>query len=81
MARRLMKESDIVEEQVSLAFRLAFGRKPMAKELKAVKKFYDEFETSSDTLINRIRYQNAQVQKLSAICQAIIASAEFRFVN
>ncbi len=81
MARRLMQETELVEEQVSLAFQLAFGRNPTAKERKAVIKFYDQFETSSDSLFNRIRYQNAQVQKLSAVCQAIIASAEFRFVN
>ncbi len=80
MARRLMRESDDVREQIKMAFLLAFGRGPTAKELKAVEKFYREFESSISPEY-RDRYRNDEMKRLSAICQAMMASAEFRFVN
>jgi hypothetical protein len=80
MARRLMKESDSVREQVKSAFLLAYGRGPTAKELKAVEKFYREFDSSTSSG-NRFRNRDDALIRLSAICQAMMASAEFRFVN
>ena len=74
MARRLLKEGKSVRERVNQAFLLAYGRSPTKSEMDAVKKFYDEFEMSG-------RQAEDPVRILSAICQSILASAEFRFVN
>jgi len=75
-ARRLMKEKSQVRDQVKLAFLLAYGREASTSELEAAESFYREFEVS------RSRFnRNPEFQRLSALCQAILASAEFRFVN
>ena len=75
-ARRIMKEKSNVREQVKLAFLLAYGREASSSELKAAEAFYRDFE------VPRSRFnRNTGVQRLSALCQAIMASAEFRFVN
>ena len=76
MANRLIKEKSQVKEQIKLAFLLAFGRRANSTELRAAESFYRDFETS------RSRFGlSSNVQKLSALCQGILASAEFRFVN
>ena len=76
IARRIMKEERQVREQVKLAFLLAYGREASNSELKAAESFYREFE------VPRSRFnRNPEIQRLSALCQAILASAEFRFVN
>ena len=74
MAKRLAREGESVRERVELAFLLAYGRQPTAAEMKAVEKFYNEFELSA-------RDEADGVTILSAICQSILGSAEFRFAN
>lgn len=76
MATRLIKEEIQIKDQIKLAFLLAFGRRANSTELRAAESFYRNFETS------RSRFgPSSNVQKLSALCQGILASAEFRFVN
>ncbi len=76
MAARLIKEESQTKDQIKLAFLLAFGRRANSTELRAAESFYRNFETS------RTRFgPSSNVQKLSALCQGILASAEFRFVN
>jgi hypothetical protein len=76
MATRLIKEESQIKDQIKLAFLLAFGRRANSTELRAAESFYRNFETS------RSRFgPSSNVQKLSALCQGILASAEFRFVN
>jgi hypothetical protein len=77
MARRLMEEAVAVKDQISLAFLLAYGRSGTANEIRAATSFYRTFQPSPDL---RSR-QRIELQKLSAVCQAILASAEFRFLN
>lgn len=76
IARRIMKEKSNVRDQVKYAFLLAYGRDATSRELNAAESFYREFEVRPSRL-NR----NPKAQKLSALCQAILASAEFRFAN
>ncbi len=76
IARRIMKEKNQVREQIKLAFLLAYGREASSSELAAAESFYRKFEISPSRF-----GPNRSVQRLSAVCQAILASAEFRFVN
>lgn len=77
MALRIMKEKTQLREQIKYAFLLAFGREATSSELKAAGKFYVDFPVSS-------RFGgrgDVSLKKLSALCQAVMSSAEFRFVN
>jgi len=78
-AKRLIQETDGVEAQVRLAFLWAFGRDATSSEISAAKDFYQSFNVT-----RRFRDRNSgsvEHQKLSAICQGILASAEFRILN
>ncbi|MDG2468885.1 MAG: PSD1 and planctomycete cytochrome C domain-containing protein [Pirellulaceae bacterium] len=75
LARRLIAESSSTEDQMQLAFKMVFGREATAAELANGKRFVRGFQSTS-------RYSRSkQVEALSAFCQALFASAEFRYVN
>ena len=77
-ARRLMDEHADVESQVRGAFLWAYGREATAGELSAAREFYENFEVPRGLQ----RGGNESVlKKLSALCQGILASAEFRILN
>ena len=77
IAQRIMKEKSQVREQIRYAFLLSYGREATRSELKAAEKFYADFDVQS-----RLgRRGETSFKKLSALCQAILGSAEFRFVN
>ena len=78
-AKRLMSESSQVEQQVRSAFLWAYGREATNGELSAARDFYENFEVSGSRF-RRGRSSEA-LKKLSALCQGILASAEFRFLN
>jgi hypothetical protein len=78
-ARRLMKESSQVEQQVRTAFLWAYGREATSGEVAAARKFYSEFDVPNRRF-RRDRDSEA-LQKLSVLCQGILGSAEFRFLN
>ena len=78
-AKRLIQETDGVEAQIRLAFLWAFGRDATSPEISAAMDFYQSFDVT-----RRFRDRNSgsvEHQKLSAICQGILASAEFRILN
>jgi hypothetical protein len=77
MARRLMKQHERVKDQLENAFVLAYGRKATAGEMRATTSFYRTFKP----VTNVRRRESSEFQKLSAVCQAIMASAEFRFLD
>ncbi len=79
IARRLMAESSDVESQVRSAFLWAYGREATAGEISAARDFYESFEVSNGAY--RGDRSDAAMRKLSALCQGILASAEFRFLN
>ncbi len=78
-ARRLMSEHSDVESQVRGAFLIAYGREATNGEMYAAKSFYENFEGPRSML--RRGNDEAALKKLSALCQGILASAEFRFLN
>ncbi len=67
-AERLLSERETLEEQVVLAFELALGRAPTDGERE-----------SAASLLRSLRRKGPR-QRLSALCQALFASAEFRLV-
>jgi len=77
MAKRLMREATRPSDQFQRAFLLAYGRPATSSELRAAGEFYRDFNTNASSR----RTEDQNFQKLSALCQAIMASAEFRFVN
>ncbi|MEC9091757.1 MAG: DUF1549 and DUF1553 domain-containing protein, partial [Planctomycetota bacterium] len=75
LARVLMKESTDQATQVNRAFVVCYGRNATEAELTWAKKFLAEFDPPGNLRRSR------QVAKLAAFCQALFASAEFRFLN
>jgi hypothetical protein len=70
LARRLQESADSPSQQVELAFELVFCRPPDSAEVAASLQFIEDTSRSN----------NSQAT-LSAFCQALFASAEFRYVN
>jgi cytochrome c553 len=70
MAERLQREQKQRRDQVELAFELVFSRLPESEELEASLRFLEDAERSVKP-----------AAALSAFCQALFASAEFRYVN
>lgn len=80
-ARRLTAESNSPSMQIKLAFLWAYGREATANELEAAQTFYKTFSVSgARSSRERSEGENA-LKKLSALCQGVFASAEFRFLN
>jgi len=68
MAQRLMEHSAEGSEQIDMAFQLAFCRKPTSHETTLVQQFFEASSASG-------------VDALSAFCQSLLASAEFRLIE
>ncbi|MFM7057743.1 MAG: PSD1 and planctomycete cytochrome C domain-containing protein [Planctomycetota bacterium] len=70
LARRLQQSTADRNDRITQAFLLVFGRQPEADELHASLDFLDDAEQSGNS-----------AAALSSFCQALFASAEFRYVN
>jgi hypothetical protein len=70
LAGRLQHSTKDRSGQIKLAFQLVFSRLPEDAELEASLQFLDDAEQSEKS-----------TTALSAFCQALFASAEFRYVN
>jgi Ca2+-binding EF-hand superfamily protein len=79
MAGRLLRQNLRGQELAKAAFQLAFGRPPNADELQAALKFFESFNAAEGAKHpdkDRLAFAG-----LSAFCQALIGSAEFRYLN
>ncbi len=79
MAKRLMKDTMSDPDRVELAYRLALARNPKEGEQKRVLDYLDAVE-------ERLKQQYPQVNQRremawTTFCQALFASAEFRYQN
>jgi hypothetical protein len=79
MARRLFEEASSDPERIKLAFQLAFGRTPTDTEAAKVKHFFDQ--TQNLPVSRNSRSQNRSGSTWSSFCQALLCSAEFRYLN
>lgn len=79
MAKRLYETGANGNELGQKAFELAYSRRASDKEIAAMGKFFEQFYTSeAKNFANRDAMRWAA---LTAFCQALLSSAEFRIVN
>ena len=79
MAERLIKEAEKPRERLELAFKLAYGRKATTLELEQAREFLWDFTAAAVKKGDERR--EAGYQALRAFCQALLISAEFRYLN
>jgi hypothetical protein len=82
-ARRLAAlEVKNPQDRFTKAYELAYGRQPTAEEGQAVRSFFQRF---TDQYLKGKASEEAKKQAqgvaLSAFCQSLFASAEFRYLN
>ncbi|MCB1278231.1 PSD1 and planctomycete cytochrome C domain-containing protein [Prosthecobacter sp.] len=79
-AQRIAKFEGDPQERLSYAYQLAFGREPTAGEKQAISNFWTRFpqEAAKNKSIPKDKIQG---MALSAFCQGLFASAEFRYLN
>lgn len=79
-AQRLSNMQGTPEEKLAQAYLLAFGRQPSQKERDALFQFWTRFpqEASRNKSIPKDSIKGVS---LAAFCQALFASAEFRYLN
>ena len=82
-ATRIAKYQGSSAERLSYAYQLAFGREPTAQEKTAISNFWMRFpqQIAKGAGNSREAKEQAEFAALSAFCQSLIASAEFRYLN
>ena len=83
LARRILKEAEAPADRIDLAFRLVYNRPPTAEEIRASNHFFRSADTTPAAgQGSALRSANEQkFVALSEFCQALFASAEFRYLN
>lgn len=79
LAKKLLKQSSDINNCIKEAFKRCYGRAATHGEFTAATSFYFDSLTHSD-LKNKSN-EERKIFALSAICQAIFASAEFRYLK
>ena len=81
-AQRLAKHQGTSLERLVYAYQLAFARAPTDQEMAAIKRFWSQFpqQVAGGKSTQEAR-DKSQAAALSAFCQSLIASAEFRYLN
>jgi len=79
MAQRLIEEAQEAEERIRLAFKLAYGRKASTLEAEQAKGFLWSFTAAA--VKKGEERSRAGYKALRAFCQALLVSAEFRYLN
>jgi hypothetical protein len=79
MARRVVAERASPDERIKLAYQLAYSRLPRADELQKTQYFFDQYLAGTDDGSRRSQYYRGNA--MSAFCQALLCSAEFRYLD
>lgn len=79
-AQRIAQHPGERAARLSYAYQLAFGREPSAQERQAITSFWMRFpqELAKNKTIPQDKIQGVA---LSAFCQGLLSSAEFRYLN
>jgi len=81
-ARRVAEQEGSPLDRLAYAYSLAFSRAPTPEELTAIRTFWMRFpEQVSGGRASKEARDTAQLAALSAFCQSLFASAEFRYLN
>ena len=79
LAKRLVAEADTARERFQRAFLLCYGRSATKAELEASQAFFQRFEIAADA--SREEREKVRYLAFTSFCQALFASAEFRYLN
>ncbi|HSI64721.1 MAG TPA: PSD1 and planctomycete cytochrome C domain-containing protein [Candidatus Saccharimonadia bacterium] len=79
-ARRVYESAKDNPARVVNAYWLAFGRPPTAQEAQATRTFFSEYSQDAAKAKSG-KAEDISIYAWSAFCQALMASAEFRFLN
>jgi len=79
MARRVIAEQASPDERIKLAYQLAYARPPKADELEKTQLFLNKYIAGTDDNSQRSQYYRDNA--MSAFCQALLCSAEFRYLD
>jgi Protein of unknown function (DUF1549)/Protein of unknown function (DUF1553)/Planctomycete cytochrome C len=81
-AQKLTKHEGTPLERLIYAYQLAFARVPTETEMAAIKRFWSQFpQQAAGGKSTAEARDKSQIAALSAFCQSLIASAEFRYLN
>ncbi len=82
-AARIAKYQGSSAERLSYAYELAFGREPTSQEKTAISNFWMRFpqQIAKSSGNSKEAKERAEFAAMSAFCQSLIASAEFRYLN
>lgn len=75
LAKRLLAEAGTTRERISRAFLLCYGRSATGAEIEASEAFLRRFEIAAG------KGDEVDGLTLSGFCQALLTSAEFRYLN
>jgi hypothetical protein len=80
LAQRVLKTKDTdADARIGLAYRLSLGRTPTTKEVARIKSYLADYEaTARDAAKEETDPKNAA---WASFCQALLASAEFRYLR
>ena len=79
MTRCLFEQAESGPQRVALAFQLAYGRNATATELEKTRSFFNRYQSGPNDNSPRSRYNKGSAW--SSFCQALLCSAEFRYLN
>ena len=79
-ARRVYDSAKDGPTRMTNAYLLAFGRPPTQKELLASRSFFSNYQQDADKARGK-KGPDVSMYAWSAFCQALMASAEFRYLN
>ncbi|MCH2205880.1 MAG: PSD1 and planctomycete cytochrome C domain-containing protein [Lentisphaerales bacterium] len=79
MAERIISKNSTTDMRIKEAFIMAYSRIPQSHELSAARNLHDSFRRSKD--LAKKKTTTKDFVALSAVCQALLASAEFRYRN
>ena len=74
LARRVADEGTRVSDQIEAAFLLTYGRPPTSGERAATASFLKTFAPTTS-------FRSRGAETLTALCQSLFASAEFRYID
>jgi hypothetical protein len=81
-AQRIAAHEGDGPQRLAYAYELVFARPPTASEMEAIRRFWQEFPRQATAgRSTREAQEQARSAALSAFCQGLFASAEFRYLN
>ncbi len=81
LANRVSSEGGRVAGQIESAFMLVYGRPPTSGERSAAASFFKSFSPEIRYGVGRTSGPRVQGETLTAFCQSLFASAEFRYID